>query len=140
VLCIPDAPGSGRYFRPLLASLGTDRSVYAVDVPGSGESDPPPADAGPMQLAAALKDFLDSMRIRCVDLLACGGGAAVAVAMAQQYPSIVGHVALLSNDDAVRQLAQLAGHTVRAFGSTAAGRQTVADAGLAPALRDFFGS
>jgi pimeloyl-ACP methyl ester carboxylesterase len=139
VLCIPAAPGSGRYFGPLLASLGADRSVYAVDVPGCGESDPPPAGAGPLQLAAALKDFLDNMRIRRVDLLACGQGAAIAVAMAQQYPANVGHVALSPDDDAVRQLAHEVSRPVRLFGPAAAGLQIAADAGLAPALRDFFG-
>lgn len=140
VLCIPGAPGSGRFFGPLLASLGADRSVYAVDVPGGGESDPPPAGTGPLQLAAALKDFLDDMHIRRVDVLACGQGAAIAVAMTQQYPTMVDHVALMPDDDAVHQLAQQADRPVRIFAAAAGGLPTVADAGLAPALQDFFNS
>ncbi len=39
LLCIPGAPGTGRFFAPLLLPLGRDRSVYAPDLPGCGESD-----------------------------------------------------------------------------------------------------
>ena len=41
LVCIHPAPLSGRVFRPLLPDLGQDRSVYAPDLPGHGESDAP---------------------------------------------------------------------------------------------------
>lgn len=81
LLCVPGAPGSGRFFLPRLAALGADRSVYAPDLPGCGESDPPPPGAGAPELAAALGDFLDSMRLRRVDLLAHAEGIAIAAAL-----------------------------------------------------------
>jgi len=92
LLCIPGAAGSGRFFLPRLAALGTDRSVFAPDLPGSGESDPPPAGAGPPELAAALDDFLQSMRLRRVDLLAHAEGVAVAAALVAMRPEAIGRV------------------------------------------------
>ena len=44
---------TGRAFRPLLRDLGRDRSVYAPDLPGSGESDAPQAAAAVAENAAA---------------------------------------------------------------------------------------
>ena len=42
MICIGSPTQTGRVFRPLLRELGRDRSVYAPDLPGSGESDAPP--------------------------------------------------------------------------------------------------
>lgn len=89
VLCIAGERGSGRWFQPLLAPLGRTRSVYAPDLPGCGESDPPPAGSGPELLATALLDFLDSMRIRQVDVLAEGTGQAIARALSAARPGLV---------------------------------------------------
>lgn len=94
LICIPGKPGSGGYFQPLLQPLGLDRSVYAVDLPGHGLSDPAPAGAGAAGMALALADFLQNMRIRRVDLLAHADGAAVATALAAQLPALIGHLAL----------------------------------------------
>lgn len=104
LICIPGKPGSGGYFQPLLEPLGLDRSVYAVDLPGHGLSDPAPAGAGAAGMALALGDFLQSMRIRRVDLLAHADGAAVAFALAGQLPALIGHLAL-SGDVATHRAA-----------------------------------
>src|SRR3954470_19479354 len=45
LLCLHPAGLSGRVFKGLLPQLGRDRSVYAPDLPGSGESDGPPTRA-----------------------------------------------------------------------------------------------
>ena len=92
LLCVPGAPGSGRFFLPRLAALGADRSVYAPDLPGCGESDPPPGAAGAQELAAALGDFLDSMRLRRVDLLAHADGVPIAAALVAARGAAVGRV------------------------------------------------
>src|SRR5580700_4676858 len=63
LLCIPGTPGLGRFFQPLLLPLGRDRSVYAPDLPGCGESDGAPGSYAPVELAEALGDFLDSMHL-----------------------------------------------------------------------------
>jgi pimeloyl-ACP methyl ester carboxylesterase len=107
LLCIPGAPGSGRFFRPLLLPLGRDRSVYAPDLPGSGESDPPPGVLDSAQAAAALMDFLDSMHLRQADLLAHESGVAIALALAQLRPAQVSRVVLSPNTDAVRAQARV---------------------------------
>src|SRR5438552_8146015 len=41
LLCIHKLPLSGRVFERFLAIAGQDRSVYAPDLPGFGDSDPP---------------------------------------------------------------------------------------------------
>ncbi|HTP39875.1 MAG TPA: alpha/beta fold hydrolase [Steroidobacteraceae bacterium] len=89
VLCIAGEAGSGRWFQPLLAPLGRTRSVYAPDLPGRGESDPPPEGSGPDALAAALLDFLDSMRIRQVDVIVAGSGQSIARALTAARPGLV---------------------------------------------------
>lgn len=75
LLCLP-APGtSGALFQPLLAKLGADRSVFALDPPGSGQSDAADGPA-PAALAAAVLDFLHNMRIRRAHVLADAGAVA----------------------------------------------------------------
>jgi pimeloyl-ACP methyl ester carboxylesterase len=107
LLCIPGAPGTGRFFRPLLLPLGRDRSVYAPDLPGCGESDPASGALDNAAVASALGDFLDSMHLRQVDLMAHENGVAVAIALAQQRSAQVGRVVLSPNTDAVRSEARV---------------------------------
>jgi pimeloyl-ACP methyl ester carboxylesterase len=107
LLCIAGAPGSGRFFRPLLKPLGRDRCVYAPDLPGCGESDPVPVHATSADLAAALGDLLDSMLLRHIDLLAHESGVAIALAMVQQRPSQVGRVVLSPDTESVASEARL---------------------------------
>lgn len=106
LLCIAGAPGSGRFFGPLLAPLGRDRCVYAPDLPGCGESDPMPAHADSADLAAALGDLIDSMLLRQVDLLAHESGVAVALALAQQRPTQVARMVLSPDTESVRSEAR----------------------------------
>jgi pimeloyl-ACP methyl ester carboxylesterase len=112
LLCLPDTPGSGRFYRPLLTPLGRDRSVYAPDLPGCGESDPAPSTAGPIEHATAMLDFVDSMRLRSVDLLASGSGVAIALEIIKQRPALIGRVVLSPATDAVRAHARTLRHPV----------------------------
>ncbi|HEY1724490.1 MAG TPA: alpha/beta fold hydrolase [Steroidobacteraceae bacterium] len=102
LLCIAGTPGSGRFFQPLLAPLGRDRCVYAPDLPGSGESDPVPSHPTSADLALALGDFLDSMHLRHIDLLAHESGVAIALALTQQRAAQVGRVLLSPDTESVR--------------------------------------
>lgn len=68
--------------------LGTDRSIYAPDAPGCGESDAPKEPAGGAY-AVALVDFLDSMRLRQVDVLACGDSVTVVAEVMRERPELV---------------------------------------------------
>lgn len=81
---------------PFLAKMGTDRSVFAPDLPGFGDSDPPPPRAGVAEHAAAIGDFLDSMRLRQIDLLGHRFGALVATELAAARPAQVRRLVLVS--------------------------------------------
>jgi pimeloyl-ACP methyl ester carboxylesterase len=96
LLCLHGAAGSGRMFRGFLPLLGRDRSAYAPDVPGCGESDGPEQPVATAEYAAALADFLDSMRLRTVDLLAQGAGAVLATELALTRAAQVRRIVLAS--------------------------------------------
>jgi pimeloyl-ACP methyl ester carboxylesterase len=110
VLCVHASNESARAFLPVLGILGFDRSVYAPDLPGFGESDPlTQQSALPGRTESgvnALSDFLDSMRIRSVDLLARGDGAEIAQRLAKLRGAGVRRVVLLSAADAASDLPQ----------------------------------
>ncbi|MGH8143652.1 MAG: alpha/beta fold hydrolase [Steroidobacteraceae bacterium] len=142
LLCIPGAPGLGRFYRPLLQSLGRDRSVYAPDIPGCGESDAPPERVDAAQIGAALSDFLDSMYLRHVDLLAHGDGVNTALALVHQRPAQIGRVVLSPGTEAVRAEARALRHPVLVIDLQATGsndRDTGEIERQAGQLRDFLG-
>lgn len=96
LLCVHEPGATGRAFVPLLPALGRDRSVYAPDLPGCGESDGPPAGGGSVaDIAAGLGDFLDAMRLRQIDLLARRAGSAVALELARARPQQIRRIALI---------------------------------------------
>ena len=96
ILCLHDLPGSGRVFTRFLALAGEDRSMYAPDLPGFGESDAPAARPAMSEYAAALGDFLDSMRLRNVALLGLRWGAVPATELALTRPTQVTRLILVS--------------------------------------------
>jgi pimeloyl-ACP methyl ester carboxylesterase len=96
LLCLHDLPGSGRVFTRLLPLAGEDRSVYAPDLPGFGESDGPNARLTMADYAAALGDFLDSMRLRTLAVLGLRGGAVLATELALTRPTQVSRLILMS--------------------------------------------
>lgn len=96
LVCLHAVPHSGRFFGPFLALAGTARSIFAPDMPGFGDSDPPPPRAGVAEHAAAIGDFLDTMRLRQVDLLGHRFGAVVAAELAATRPAQVRRLVLVS--------------------------------------------
>jgi pimeloyl-ACP methyl ester carboxylesterase len=96
LVCLHGAAGSGRMFRGFLPLLGSDRSVYAPDVPGCGESDGPEQPVATAEYAAAIGDFLDTMRLRTVDLLAQGAGVVLATELALTRAAQVRRIVLVS--------------------------------------------
>jgi pimeloyl-ACP methyl ester carboxylesterase len=95
LVCIHPAPLSGRVFRALLGDLGRDRSVYAPDLPGCGESDAPESAPSIADYAAAVGDLLDSLRLRQVDLLGYQAGSLAATELAIARPEQVRRVVLI---------------------------------------------
>jgi pimeloyl-ACP methyl ester carboxylesterase len=96
LICLHGTHGSGRTFKNLLALLGRDRSVYAPDLPAYGESDGPPQPMSAAEYTAAIGDFLDTMRLRQVDLLAHGTGSVLATELALARGPQVRRIVLVS--------------------------------------------
>lgn len=96
LVCLHQSPMSGRVFDRFIGQMGTDRSVYAPDTPGFGESDPPPARPSIADYAAAIGDFVDQMRFRRVDLLGYHTGAAIAAELAISRPQQVRRVVMIA--------------------------------------------
>jgi len=96
LLCIHQTAGTGRVFERFLALAGRDRSVYAPDLPGFGESDPPPTRPTVADYAGAIGDFLDTMRFRQIDVLGYQAGALVAAEMAVARPKQIRRVVMVS--------------------------------------------
>lgn len=92
IICLHHGGGSGRFFAPVLRELGRDRSVYAPDLPGHGVSDAAKGKAGVADLAAAVGDFLDSLRLRAVDVFGYQLGAQIAAELAIARPQQVRRV------------------------------------------------
>ncbi len=94
VVCLHHSGGSGRLFGPMLKELGSDRSIYAPDLPGHGTSDAPNGKASVADLAAAVGDFLDGLRLRQVDVFGYQLGAAVAAELAITRPQQIRRIML----------------------------------------------
>jgi pimeloyl-ACP methyl ester carboxylesterase len=94
LVCVHPSPLTGRVFRRLLAELGQDRSVYAPDLPGHGESDAPEVAPSVAEYAAAVGDLIDTLRLREVDLLGHQSGSLVAAELAACRPGRVRRVVL----------------------------------------------
>jgi pimeloyl-ACP methyl ester carboxylesterase len=94
VVCLHHAGGSGRLFASMLREVGHDRSIYAPDLPGHGSSDPAGSKSSVTELAAAIGDFLDSLRLRAVDLFGYQLGALIAAELAITRPQQVRRVML----------------------------------------------
>lgn len=96
LICLHQSPMSARVFRRFIELAGVDRSVYAPDTPGFGESDPPPSAPSIMDYAAAITDFLDNMRFRKVDLLGYHTGSLIAAEIAIARPDLVRRLVLVA--------------------------------------------
>jgi len=96
LICLHGAAASGRVFREFVVLVGRDRSVYAPDLPGCGESDAPPHAVSAAEYAASIADFLDSVRLRQVDVLGQGAGAVLATELALTRPAQVRRMVLVS--------------------------------------------
>jgi pimeloyl-ACP methyl ester carboxylesterase len=96
LLCLHHTTGSGRVFERFLALTGRDRSVYAPDTPGFGESDPPLSRPTIADYAAVIGDFLDTMRFRQIDVLGYQAGALMAAELAIARPQQIRRVVMVS--------------------------------------------
>src|SRR6201996_6654977 len=96
LLCLHKGPLSGRMYERFLAVAGRDRSVYAPDLPGFGDSDPPGSRPAIVDYAAAIGDFLETMRFRQIDVLGYHASSLIAAELAITRPKQVRRVVLVS--------------------------------------------
>lgn len=95
LLCVHSERASSRQFGRWLPAIAHDRSVYAPDLPGCGESDPPAHQPSVADYAGALADFAGSMHFRQLDVLGVGGGALIAAELALIAPQMVRHLVIV---------------------------------------------
>jgi pimeloyl-ACP methyl ester carboxylesterase len=98
--------GTGADFSACAALLGTDRSVYAPDLPGSGASDAAKSRLPVAGLCLAVVDVIEHLRLKRVDLVGCGRGALVAFELATTQPQSVRRVIVAGPQQPAAALAQ----------------------------------
>jgi pimeloyl-ACP methyl ester carboxylesterase len=98
--------GMGADFNRCATLLGTDRSIYAPDLPGSGGSDGAKARIAVAGLALAVIDLIEQLRLRRVDLIGAGRGALVAYELAATRPQAVRRLIIAGNQEPPTQVAQ----------------------------------
>jgi pimeloyl-ACP methyl ester carboxylesterase len=93
LLLLHGTGGSRRHWAPLWSILAAQRELVAVDLPGHGDSDPPPGDGDhtPVGYAATLADFLDTLGIRAAHVAgdSVGGWTALELAKLGRARSVV---------------------------------------------------
>jgi pimeloyl-ACP methyl ester carboxylesterase len=94
LICLHSREGSSRSFARFLPEIADERSVYAPDLPGLGESDPAPS-ASFTDAARAVLDLAGDLRLRQIDVLGVGFGAAVAFELAALRPDLVRRLVLV---------------------------------------------
>ncbi len=94
LFCLHAGEATSRIFDRFLHEIADDRSVYAPDLPGYGESDPAPA-TGYTVAADAVADLAADLRLRRIDVLGFRFGAGVALALAAARPELVRRLVLV---------------------------------------------
>jgi pimeloyl-ACP methyl ester carboxylesterase len=132
LLCLHATPRSGSSMLPLLKLMGMDRSAYAPDLPGYGNSDAPTVRPGIADYATVVGDFCTTMRFRHLDILGYQTGALVAAELAMALPAVVRRVVLVGvpvPDEAERESFRRAPWPVAPTAPTCSWN------GIAPAMR-----
>jgi pimeloyl-ACP methyl ester carboxylesterase len=107
LVCVHHAGGSNKAFAAVLPELGRDRSVYALDLPGHGNSDPTTGSPTIADYAGAVGDFVNSLRLRTFDLWGVEAGALIAAEIAATRGPQVRRAVLMSipyTSQAMRQI------------------------------------
>jgi pimeloyl-ACP methyl ester carboxylesterase len=95
LFCLHPEQSTSRAFAGFLPEIADDRSVYAPDLPGCGESDPAPG-VGYADAAAAVADLAADLRLRQIDVLGFRFGAGVALQLGAARPELVRRLVLVA--------------------------------------------
>ena len=87
VVVLPAAPDSSLAAEPFSTGIAArGQTVFALDTPGYGESDPlPGVDPSMEDFADALSSTFDALGLECADVVGSGSGATLAVAFAVRH-------------------------------------------------------
>ncbi len=96
LVCLHSREGSSRSFAGFLPEIADERSVYAPDLPGFGESDAAPG-LGHADAARAVSDLANDLRLRQIDLLGVRFGGAVALELAASRPELIRRLVLVGS-------------------------------------------
>jgi pimeloyl-ACP methyl ester carboxylesterase len=96
LFCLHPSETSGRTFDRFLTEIADDRSVYAPDLPGCGESDPA-SGMNYVDAAAAVADLAADLRLRQIDVLGFRFGAGVALELGASKPDLVRRLVLVAS-------------------------------------------
>ncbi len=99
--------GSADWERNLDALVDHGFTVYAVDLPGHGGSDPPPRRWDPRNSAALGADILDSLGLASASLIGHSAGGFLAVVTALEHPERVRSVVLVAPAGLERRLGRV---------------------------------
>lgn len=125
VICLHGNGETGKAFAPVLQVLGSSRSVFAPDLPGSGESDPAGMVDAVTAGTQAVTDFIQSMRIRSYDLVARAQACDIAERLAKSPDAGLRRVVLIAD--------HLSGHPPAGLGARLAATLPLSGAQM-PAL------
>jgi pimeloyl-ACP methyl ester carboxylesterase len=90
------SPYSSAIYQNFLAVMGEQRLTIAVDTPGFGNSDAPPAPPTIQDYAGAMGDLLDALKLRDVDVMGYHTGSKIALELTIQRPRQVRKVVMIS--------------------------------------------
>jgi pimeloyl-ACP methyl ester carboxylesterase len=96
LLLIHGSGASGRTWGPVVPALADHHRVVRVDLPGHGQSPPPPSYDVPAQ-AGRVAALLDELGLRQVTAAGHSSGGYLATALAEQRPDLVSSLALVSS-------------------------------------------
>ncbi|MEO3930105.1 alpha/beta hydrolase [Micromonosporaceae bacterium B7E4] len=95
LLLIHGSGASGASWSPVVPTLAAHHHVIRVDLPGCGQSPPPPSFDVPDQ-AGRVAAVLDELGLRRVVVVGHSSGGYVATALVEQRPELVRSLALIS--------------------------------------------
>lgn len=100
--------GSSRHWQHTAEHLSDIRDLYALDLPGHGDTPVRPGSTGPEAVAGLVIDFADRLGLDHFDLNGHSWGAAIAILVAAQRPERVDRLILTSLGIARNALERLA--------------------------------
>ncbi|MEV0810710.1 alpha/beta fold hydrolase [Micromonospora sp. NPDC050200] len=103
LLLIHGSGASCGSWKPVVPALAAHHHVIRVDLPGCGQSAPPPSYDVPAQ-ARRVAALLDGLDIRHVTVVGHSSGGYVATALAEQRPDLVTSLALISTGPSIDAL------------------------------------